>query len=177
LQEAHLGAVEENATEHKNGEMEEEWDLEKKVPVQSRKKELVVGQASIPPPATEPTTTKEKNEKEEEVVSPERVSTSHVWLFPGANREARWIQMVRQAFDEEESLERGTSDSTDSGDQNEEGAIGNGERQTEGVVEGHLEIAADLAPGVVMGAGSDGEDDDDDDDKSEDGTEEKLRVQ
>ncbi|GAA5871835.1 hypothetical protein JCM16303_000892 [Sporobolomyces ruberrimus] len=174
LQEAHLGKAEENVKGEEEGD---EWDLETKVPVQSKKKDKDHhGQndgAAPPLPvgnATEATTAPS------DAVTPERVSTSHVWLFPGANKEAKWIQMVRQAFDEDvESSEEG---SQDGGDQDAGGAIGNGERQVEGTVEGHLEIAADLAPGVIMGEGSDEEaEGSEDDDESEDGTEEKLSVQ
>ncbi|GAA5949054.1 hypothetical protein JCM3765_003995 [Sporobolomyces pararoseus] len=173
LQEAHIGEAEENEPGSEEGrEDKEEWDLEKKVPVQkpAKKKEEEEAATQLPPEDSET-----KVEKEEEAVTPERVSTSHVWLFPGANREAKWIDLVRQAFDED-GEEGGSDESTDEGDQNEAGAIGNGERQSEGLVEGHLELAADLAPGVIAGEGSDGEDDVDDD-ESEDGTEEKLGVQ
>lgn len=147
------------------------------MPVQSKKKDKDhhrQNDGAAPPlpvgNATEATTAPS------DAVTPERVSTSHVWLFPGANKEAKWIQMVRQAFDEDvESSEEG---SQDGGDQDAGGAIGNGERQVEGTVEGHLEIAADLAPGVIMGEGSDEEaEGSEDDDESEDGTEEKLSVQ
>jgi len=44
----------------------------------------------------------------EEVV-PERVADSHAWLFPGANREARWVQLVRQAYEEGDESEGGNS--------------------------------------------------------------------
>ncbi|GAA5982482.1 hypothetical protein JCM5350_000428, partial [Sporobolomyces pararoseus] len=171
LQETHLGEVEENKSTREEEEREE-WDLEKKVPVQipAKKKEEEVA-TQLPMNDSTTTTTMEG---QEQAVTPERVSTSHVWLFPGANREAKWIDLVRQAFDEDG--EGGDSDeSTDEGDQNEAGAIGNGEKQS-GLIEGHLELAADLAPGVIAGEGSDGADDVEDE-ESEDGTEEKLGVQ
>lgn len=46
------------------------------------------------------------------VVTPERVGDSHVWLFPGADREHRWVRAVRTAFggaDEERAKEFGTA--------------------------------------------------------------------
>lgn len=42
---------------------------------------------------------------------PERVSDSHVWLFPGVNREHRWIQLVREAYEDGE----GEDDTAESG--------------------------------------------------------------
>ncbi|KAK4049202.1 NAD-dependent histone deacetylase sir2 [Microbotryomycetes sp. JL201] len=36
------------------------------------------------------------------MLEPERVADSHVWLYPGANRDHRWVQLVREAFEEDE---------------------------------------------------------------------------
>ncbi|GAA6019843.1 hypothetical protein JCM11491_004838, partial [Sporobolomyces phaffii] len=188
LDEAHLGHVEEEeqgapvAAAHDD---DDEWNLARRVPVQPKKVEPAATSAQPPsesqplgPPTTDGTTT----------VDPERVSTSHVWLFPGANRDAKWIELVRQAFDEDGEGFQDDGEETDSvederrgtgreggGNEDGAGAIGTGETQAEGTVE-HLDLAADLAPGVVAGEGSDGEVDLDDDDESEDGTEEKLRT-
>ncbi|GAA5848320.1 hypothetical protein JCM3766R1_004661 [Sporobolomyces carnicolor] len=157
------------------------------------------------------TTTATAEEKDEEQVVPERVSTSHVWLFPGSDRDHRWTKLVREAYDDDRDVDDDDDDEDESTDENEpergvtvaededdrarvnndddddEGArrrggtrpIGNGERQLEGTVEGFVELAADLAPGVVAGAGSDGEEEEEEeegsaeDDESEDGTEVK----
>lgn len=170
LQEAHLGEVEENERDARLKKEEEkekmEWDLETRVPIQSPKKK----ESTAP---DETSNLDHLNGRQEEI-TPERVSTSHVWLFPGVNKEARWINLVRQAYDEE-AIDSEDAESVDAGDQNEAGAIGNGERQEEGTVQGHLELAADLAPGVVAGEGSDREEGDSSEDtESEDGTEEKF---
>ncbi|ORY70638.1 DHS-like NAD/FAD-binding domain-containing protein [Leucosporidium creatinivorum] len=83
--------------------------------------------------------------KVEEEVIPERVSESHVWLFPGANREARWVQLVRQAYEEgEENEEDDTSDlqrATEGGLRVPltEGGSRSRSRSPEGVVEGASE--------------------------------------
>lgn len=64
-----------------------------------------------PPPPTKveaPVTDVETLKAEAEVV-PERVADSHVWLFPGANREARWVHLVRQAYEEGGESEGGDS--------------------------------------------------------------------
>ncbi|KAL8276995.1 hypothetical protein RQP46_010630 [Phenoliferia psychrophenolica] len=61
------------------------WDLDERVP-------------SLAPPPLPSTTTTTEAVKEEEVV-PERVSSSHVWLFPGANG-GRWVEAVREYFEE-----------------------------------------------------------------------------
>ncbi|KAK4055852.1 NAD-dependent histone deacetylase sir2 [Microbotryomycetes sp. JL221] len=39
------------------------------------------------------------------IQEPKRVSDSHVWLFNGANREHRWVQLVREAFESEDEEE------------------------------------------------------------------------
>ncbi|GAA6022720.1 hypothetical protein JCM10207_008077 [Rhodosporidiobolus poonsookiae] len=74
---------------------------------------------------------------------PERVASSHVWLYPGANREARWVQAVRAAYEDADG----------------ESASGSG-----GDSDGAVELPASLAPGMPEGVPSDGEDDPDADD-------------
>lgn len=153
----------------------DEWDLEKQVPVQVPKKieeRTKIEQfnnsngAALPPPL--PVETK-VNGQSTVSTTPERVSTSHVWLFDGANREAKWIEMVRQAFDE--NPESGSDSDEDDGE--EEVAIGEGGETTEH----HLTMAADLQPGVIAGEDSDGEEGGADDDVSDDGTQVKGDVQ
>lgn len=64
------------------------------------------GMVAPQPPADE------EGKAEPEVV-PERVSDSHVWLFPGVNREHRWIQLVREAYEDgegEDDEEEGTTE-------------------------------------------------------------------
>ena len=181
LQEAHIGEAEEDGATRKEEEVEEveegqdEWDLEKQVPVQVPKKmeeRTKIEQpengngASLPPPLP---VEKKENGHSVDSSTPERVSTSHVWLFDGANREAKWIEMVRQAFDE--NPVSGSEDDDEDG--KEEVAIGEGGETTEH----HLTMAADLQPGVIAGEDSDGEEGGADDDVSDDGTQVKGDVQ
>ncbi|GAA5824513.1 hypothetical protein JCM3770_000106 [Rhodotorula araucariae] len=79
-------------------------------------------------------------------VEPERVGTSHVWLFPGANREARWVRAVREAYEDDE----GHDEDEDEGKNENEGA-GAG-------ADGAVELPASLAPGEREGEPSDGPD-------------------
>lgn len=78
-------------------------------------------------------------------MEPERVSDSHVWLFPGSNREHRWIELVRQAYDSEESEVEGdaVTRATEGGLQVPTGESGSGsrsrERSPEAEVEGEKE--------------------------------------
>ncbi|GAA5873009.1 hypothetical protein JCM3774_004896, partial [Rhodotorula dairenensis] len=81
-------------------------------------------------------------------VEPEQVGRSHVWLFPGANRDSRWVESVRLAYASTASPPSSTSGDDDN---------------DEGTGQGPVELPASLAPGVVEGEGSDGPDDDDDD--------------
>ncbi|KAM0786525.1 hypothetical protein ACM66B_001983 [Microbotryomycetes sp. NB124-2] len=46
------------------------------------------------------------------MIEPERVAESHVWLYPGANRDHRWVQLVQEAFDEDSEVEDASSSGT-----------------------------------------------------------------
>ncbi|BGP17410.1 hypothetical protein JCM10213_003307 [Rhodosporidiobolus nylandii] len=70
---------------------------------------------------------------------PEQVGESHVWLFPGANREARWVQAVREAYEEHEEDGEGRDES------------GEGEREGSAGEDGEVELPASLAPGEQEG--------------------------
>ncbi|GAA5922523.1 hypothetical protein JCM1841_006187 [Sporobolomyces salmonicolor] len=146
-------------TPREEGENGSEWDLEKQVPVQ--RKTLHPARA---PDASHarvwPSLFLRLRPSHPATIEPDRVSTSHVWLFPGANREARWISAVREAFDAP------SPSGDDEGD--EEGVK---DEEEKGTVEGTVEIPASLAPGVREGEGSDGQDEDEDED--EDDREEK----
>ncbi|KPV74541.1 uncharacterized protein RHOBADRAFT_54347 [Rhodotorula graminis WP1] len=122
--------------------------------------------ASAHPPASAASTT-----------VPERVGDSHVWLFPGANRESRWVRAVREAYgpDGEGGREGagavgGGSSSED--DEEDEGGEAELRRAQEGD-EAPVELPASLAPGAAEGLPSDEESDaaglsdDDDDDEGE----------
>ncbi|GAA5832524.1 hypothetical protein JCM11251_001358 [Rhodosporidiobolus azoricus] len=79
---------------------------------------------------------------------PEQVGSSHVWLFPGANRESRWVQSVRAAYEDDEDQD------------GEAGENGVGEGQGREVRDGDdapVELPVSLAPGMPEGEGSDGE--------------------
>ncbi|KAG0655469.1 NAD-dependent histone deacetylase sir2, partial [Rhodotorula mucilaginosa] len=108
------------------------------------------------------------NRKEEEdvpgatvtgVVEPEQVGHSHVWLFPGANRDSRWVEAVRVAYGSADAADADAdSDSYPDSRVNGEGGTGssiNGD--------GVVELPASLAPGVIEGEGSDGPNDPDPD--------------
>ncbi|KAM0747008.1 DHS-like NAD/FAD-binding domain-containing protein [Meredithblackwellia eburnea MCA 4105] len=50
-------------------------------------------------------------------IVPERVSHSHVWLFPGADRNGRWVESVRMAFDEESGEEEEEEEEEEEGEE------------------------------------------------------------
>ena len=77
------------------------WDLAR-VPVQAK------------PPAQNGSSTPA-------VIVPERVGDSHVWLFPGADPEHRWVQAVRRAFGGEESGESGEEEEEEEEEEEGEG--------------------------------------------------------
>lgn len=124
----------------KKPEVEKQWDLDSRVPVHVPEHKLPPSSSAAPTqldesaashpslPATTPSTAS---------IHPEQVGHSHVWLFPGANRESRWVQSVRVAY----GSDREASDG-------EEG-------------DGPVELPASLASGVIEGEGSDGSDDSD----------------
>ncbi|BGP25611.1 NAD-dependent deacetylase sirtuin 1 [Rhodotorula toruloides] len=146
--------LQDEADEEKKEEVKKQWDLDSRVPVHLPEHKLPPSASSAadaqpddaaPPhpslPATTPSTAS---------ITPEQVGHSHVWLFPGANRESRWVQSVRVAYG---------SDREDS----EEGEVAG---------DGPIELPASLAPGVIEGEGSDGSDDSDLEDGSSGGKEE-----
>ncbi|GAA5961668.1 hypothetical protein JCM21900_004635 [Sporobolomyces salmonicolor] len=164
-------------TPREEGENGSAWDLEKQVPVQRKPSHparapdashappvapalaasaLPVSSSNDPDPDPDPDPAPDAPPLDPATVEPDRVSTSHVWLFPGANREARWISAVREAFDAPSPS--GDDEGDEEGVQDEEN----------GTVEGTLEIPASLAPGVREGEGSDGQDEDEDEDEGED---------
>ncbi|CEQ42831.1 SPOSA6832_04675, partial [Sporobolomyces salmonicolor] len=171
-------------TPREEGENGSEWDLEKQVPVQRKTLHparapdashappvapALAASASGLPSSSASALPVSSNDldpapdaphPDPATIEPDRVSTSHVWLFPGANREARWISAVREAFDAP------SPSGDDEGD--EEGVK---DEEEKGTVEGTVEIPASLAPGVREGEGSDGQDEDEDED--EDDREEK----
>ncbi|GAA5930261.1 uncharacterized protein JCM15063_004759 [Sporobolomyces koalae] len=157
LQEAHVGTTAQESKEFSSVEKQgNPWELATQVPIQTSKKQEVDESSFDPVPTALAST--EKTFEDVVSTTPERVSTSHVWLFPGADRESRWTQMVRQAFDDNEH-DRDEDTSSESELPGQEEAITN--RDAEGTVEGSIELAADLAPGVVAGEGSDGEEESD----------------
>ncbi|BGP41156.1 NAD-dependent histone deacetylase sir2 [Rhodotorula kratochvilovae] len=117
------------------------WDLDARVPVQLPVHATNGVPAPAPAPAEElpslPASAHPPLSAAAEV-EPECVGASHVWLFPGANREARWVRAVRQAY--ESDSERGE-----------------GEGQGEGE-DAAVELPASLAPGEREGEPSDGPD-------------------
>ncbi|BGP09149.1 NAD-dependent histone deacetylase sirtuin-1 [Rhodotorula toruloides] len=140
--------VQDEAGETKKEEGEKQWDLDSRVPVH-------VPEHKLPPPSSDtplddpapshpslPATTPSTSS-----IHPEQVGHSHVWLFPGANRESRWVQSVRVAY-------------------------GSDRESEDGEEEGPVELPASLAPGVIEGEGSDESDDSDLEDESSSGKEE-----
>ncbi|GJN90067.1 hypothetical protein Rhopal_003065-T1 [Rhodotorula paludigena] len=75
-------------------------------------------------------------------VRPEQVGQSHVWLFPGADREGRWVSAVRRAYAE-----------SSEGEEEEEGeqAVGETAKAEDDEDERPVELPASLAPGVKEG--------------------------
>ncbi|GAA5848875.1 hypothetical protein JCM8547_006374 [Rhodosporidiobolus lusitaniae] len=115
-------------------------------------------------------------------LTPERVGShtgeqgSHVWLFPGANRESKWVEAVRRAYSDPEGGESSLTSLEEDGEDGEEGG-GEGTNGKENGDEA-VEIPASLAFGAKEGVPSDGEDGDGDEgDESEDGTEARLAVE
>ncbi|BGP33143.1 NAD-dependent histone deacetylase sir2 [Rhodotorula toruloides] len=140
--------LQDEAGETKKVEGEKQWDLDSRVPVH-------VPEHKLPPPSSDtqlddpapshpslPATTPSTAS-----IHPEQVGHSHVWLFPGANGESKWVQSVRVAY-------------------------GSDRESEDGEEEGPVELPASLAPGVIEGEGSDGSDDSDLEDESSSGKEE-----
>ena len=69
------------------------WDLDERVPPLGTQLSNVLEEALTLPAET---------------VVPDRVSDSHVWLFPGANG-GRWVDAVRQVFDEDLNGDSGSN--------------------------------------------------------------------
>ncbi|GAA5919545.1 hypothetical protein JCM6882_002911, partial [Rhodosporidiobolus microsporus] len=142
----------------------EKWDLDKRVPiVPPHPSSPAAAAASLPPsskaedaPSTAtatapadppfPSLPAAHPGAEPGHWAPEQVGASHVWLFPGANRESRWVQSVRAAYEDDVSGEE------------HEGEEGEGRERGE---DAPVELPASLAPGVPEGVGSDGEEDED----------------
>ncbi|GAA5992814.1 hypothetical protein JCM10908_001352 [Rhodotorula pacifica] len=144
-----LAKGEQTANGQVKGEKEEEeelrrkWNLDGRVPVRARNS-TTTAPAAASTSADDPNSSTSPPDAENKpttstVIEPEQVGHSHVWLFPGANRQSRWVESVRIAY--------GSDDDERSGE--EEGE------------DGAVELPASLAPGVVEGEGSDGTDDDD----------------
>lgn len=117
--------------------------------------------ASAHPPASAASTT-----------VPERVGDSHVWLFPGANRESRWVRAVREAYGpdgagEGEGAARpgGADGSSEDDDEDEDEGAGRDEqdeeerRRAEDGEDAPVELPTSLAPGAAEGLPSDEESD------------------
>lgn len=102
--------------------------------------------ASAHPPASTASTT-----------VPERVGDSHVWLFPGANRESRWVRAVREAYGPGGEGEGAVREAEEGSSSEEEDGEGEGEA-AEGDDE-PVELPASLAPGAAEGLPSDEESD------------------
>lgn len=143
-----------------NGQQQHSWDLDKEVPVSAKPatnggaSSLGLDEEKPNSPAREP----EANGSPPDATGPEQVGHSHVWLFPGANRESRWVESVRRAYGSDADEEE---DDDDDGDKDKERASEDGDKP--------VELPASLAPGVIEGEGSDGPDsvsvsDEDDDD-------------
>ncbi|GAA6062920.1 hypothetical protein JCM10212_007151 [Sporobolomyces blumeae] len=164
-----------------------EWDLEERVPVQAKGKaraevldrdRVTSPSASLPPPlasvATDPSAPIAPTASGASI-EPERVSTSHVWLFPGANPDSRWVNLVREAFDEHPPSD--DDNDNDDDEEPEDGiVVARGREYEEGKVgttDGLVDVPASLAPGVIEGEGSDGDEDEADENESDDGTQVK----
>lgn len=126
------------------------WDLDKEVPVSAKPATKTNGGGcpAVEEGKPDSAANTEANGASIATAGPEQVGNSHVWLFPGANRESRWVESVRRAY------------GSDAEDDDEE----NGNNSEDG--DKPVELPASLAPGVIEGEGSDGPDsvsDDDDD--------------
>ncbi|GAA5850641.1 hypothetical protein JCM9279_006371 [Rhodotorula babjevae] len=104
--------------------------------------------ASAHPPASAASTT-----------IPERVGDSHVWLFPGANRESRWVRAVREAYGPEGQGDGAVRDGSSSEEEEEDGEEDGQDVRREEGEDAPVELPASLAPGAAEGLPSDEESD------------------
>lgn len=144
--------------------LQKKWSLDERVPLPphapaaaaSSQKSLDSSAAAAVAAAASSNPNSNSKEEEDEVatgvVEPEQVGHSHVWLFPGANRDSRWVEAVRAAYGSD-------TDADADADSNSE---------DEGGSNSLVELPASLAPGVIEGEGSDGPDDPDPDSDSDD---------
>ena len=152
--------------------LKKKWSLDERVPLPphaaaaaAQPKLLDSSSAAVAAASSNPNSKAVEEEEEEEEegatrssvpIEPEQVGQSHVWLFPGANRDSRWVEAVRVAY--------GSDDGDADADSTREGE---GEREHRTGGDGLVELPASLAPGVIEGEGSDGPDPDSDDDQEE----------
>ncbi|GAA6025428.1 hypothetical protein JCM8202_005295 [Rhodotorula sphaerocarpa] len=143
-------AGEEREREEEREEEARSWRLDERVPVPRRAPPAE--QSAAVDSDSRPATTATAAPAAAAAAEPERVGHSHVWLFPGANRESRWVQSVRVAYGSEDEAGGDVDvDEEQEGEDagvKEEGAEARGEEDHQGPVE----LPAGLAPGVVEGS-------------------------
>ncbi|GAA6040294.1 hypothetical protein JCM8097_009405 [Rhodosporidiobolus ruineniae] len=129
LAKSSVGGAQEEVKRPEGGE----WDLDHRVPVVTRvhaSTSSVARPAALPLPSTSeptpaipslPATVPSANP-----IHPERVGGegSHVWLFPGANREHRWVKGVAEAYEEHAASADGRGSEAE--DEDGEGAVPEG---------------------------------------------------
>ncbi|GAA5990553.1 hypothetical protein JCM11641_002576 [Rhodosporidiobolus odoratus] len=147
-------SVDEGQPNNVDGEEDGRWKLDSRVPVQ-------LPHHIHPPPQASTSTHTLPSESTPSVpplpipslpaappgasppFQPEQVADSHIWLFPGSDRQGKWVRMVREAY--EEDLASAALGGI------EGGGGGEGVNEEE---EDEVELPASLAPGVVEGEGS-----------------------